>query len=325
MKIRFSVLIPVYNRPLYVRQAIDSVLSQGFTNYEVIVVDDGSTDETPLVLESYGARIKVFCQSNRGVEAALNQAAALAQGEYLCLLDSDDLFLPHALATYDEIIRSFDSPPLILGAMTRFEGDRPPVADLHTSVVIKVWKFPDYLAKDQPIDLTNSKIVVRKALFDEIGGIGNRSGPATDNYMDHNFMLKAGTIAPCILVHEPCTGVRREHTTNFVRNFGSVLDGLLSLARAERKGLYPGGKDRRGARYAVIGSFALWWAIKRFLPRRQLKITLQLIWGTGPMIAVAIWRRVLRSLRKPTPLIVLPELELCSDPPKAETIAVNAW
>jgi glycosyltransferase involved in cell wall biosynthesis len=65
MNFRFSVVIPVYNRAKFLRQAIDSVLSQTFTDYEVIAVDDGSTDESLEILKSYGSRIKIIQQKNQ--------------------------------------------------------------------------------------------------------------------------------------------------------------------------------------------------------------------------------------------------------------------
>ena len=225
MKVRFSILISAYNRAELTRQAIDSALAQTFRDYEVIVIDDGSTDHVPQVLESYGTRIKAFRQPNRGVEAALNQAAAFAHGEYLCMLDNDDLFFPHTLATYDQIIRSCGSPPLVLGAFTEFEGDQLPSADSHTSAAIKVREYPDYLSKDEPINITLSKIVIRRSLFDEVGGFGTKGGTPTDSYLDYNLMLKAGTHGPCIVVQEPCTLARRLHATNFVRDFNKVTDG----------------------------------------------------------------------------------------------------
>src|SRR6201997_3700288 len=115
MKVRFSVLIPVYNRERYIRKAIDSVLSQTLTNVEVIAVDDGSTDGSPDILKSYGSRIKTFRQPNQGPEVARNAAAAAAEGEYLVLLDSDDFLFPFTLAVYDQVLRTFDSPPMIVG------------------------------------------------------------------------------------------------------------------------------------------------------------------------------------------------------------------
>ena len=125
MKIRFSVLIPAYNIEKYIRQTIDSVLAQSFTDYEIIVIDDGSTDQTPRWLESYGTRIQVIRQSNQGPEAARNKAASLARGEYLAMLDHDDLLLPCALATYDQVIRNFNGPPLIIGCMKFFQRRSP--------------------------------------------------------------------------------------------------------------------------------------------------------------------------------------------------------
>ena len=93
---RFSVLIPTYNREMHVRQAIDSVLSQTFKNYELFVIDDGSTDGTTQVLQSYGTRIRSLRQQNQGPEVARNNAASQVSGEYLAFLDSDDLFMPCA-------------------------------------------------------------------------------------------------------------------------------------------------------------------------------------------------------------------------------------
>jgi glycosyltransferase involved in cell wall biosynthesis len=94
-----SVIVPVYNRPAFVRQAIDSALAQECPGgFEVVVVDDGSTDETPAVLASYGDRIRVVTQRNGGVARARNAGFAAARGEYLALLDSDDIWLPGKLA-----------------------------------------------------------------------------------------------------------------------------------------------------------------------------------------------------------------------------------
>jgi glycosyltransferase involved in cell wall biosynthesis len=120
MKPRFSVVIPVYNRAKFLRQAIDSVLSQTFTDYEAIAVDDGSTDASPEILNSYGSRIKVVRQENQGPEIARNTAVALAEGEYIAFLDSDDFFFPHTLECYDRVIQEFDSPPMIVGAELYF-------------------------------------------------------------------------------------------------------------------------------------------------------------------------------------------------------------
>lgn len=93
-----SVIIPTYNHARFVVQAVQSVLAQTYPHVEVIVVDDGSTDETAQVLEPFAGRIKVVKQANGGVAAARNHGFTFAQGHYLTFLDADDLFLPEKLA-----------------------------------------------------------------------------------------------------------------------------------------------------------------------------------------------------------------------------------
>ena len=92
-----SIVIPTHNRWPMVGEAVESVLAQTASRYELIVVDDGSTDETPRRLRDYGARITVLAQSRRGVAAARNLGVRHASGSYLAFLDSDDLWHPRKL------------------------------------------------------------------------------------------------------------------------------------------------------------------------------------------------------------------------------------
>ena len=92
-----SVVIPTYNSAKFIIQAIESVLSQTYSNYEIIVVDDGSTDNTGQVLEPYKNKISYTYQTNQGVAASRNNGIDIAQGELIAFLDADDLFLPQKL------------------------------------------------------------------------------------------------------------------------------------------------------------------------------------------------------------------------------------
>ncbi len=97
--INVSVIIPAYNCDRYIREAIASVFAQTDTNYELIIVDDGSTDDTAQVIKSYGDRVNYIYQTNQGVAQARNRGLAAAQGKYIAFLDQDDFFYPHKLAT----------------------------------------------------------------------------------------------------------------------------------------------------------------------------------------------------------------------------------
>lgn len=94
---KVSIIIPTYNRAAMVREAIESVLDQSYTDWELIVVDDGSTDDTGAALASFSPHLTYVYQEHKGVSAARNRGAVLAQGEYLAFLDSDDLWLRHKL------------------------------------------------------------------------------------------------------------------------------------------------------------------------------------------------------------------------------------
>ncbi|MGC9293177.1 MAG: glycosyltransferase family 2 protein [Acidobacteriaceae bacterium] len=104
-----SVIVPTYNRKEYLRPAVESVLSQSFTDHELIVVDDGSTDGTDAVVARYAAQwpgVRYVRQQNRGVAAARNRGIALARGEFVCFLDSDDIWKPHKLQTQLQFARA---------------------------------------------------------------------------------------------------------------------------------------------------------------------------------------------------------------------------
>ncbi len=320
MAVRFSVVMPVYNRKKYLRQAIDSVLSQTFTNFELIAVDDGSTDGSLEILKSYGNRIKFAQQPNQGPEAACNTAAAMAEGEYIWRLDSDDFIFPHAMAIHDQIVRTFDSPPLIIGMAWQFQDGQAIPEEEARACPAEVLECRDYLARI--VQLGANSVVMRKSVFDQIGSYGTAStrnlpldtrtlGPYSERTVvvndDYNLLLKAGTYGPCIIVQKPCTFGYRMHDDNSLRNVKAIANGILLLANSERRGEYPGGSERRWDRYAVIGGRASNWALRYCWREGQRMFALRLLFGTFPMVAASIWKGLLRRFRTPVVPMVLPE------------------
>ena len=105
---KISVIIPVFNGTNYLHEAIDSVLSQTCKNYEVVVVDDGSTDGTWEIIQSYGSCLRGFRKENGGVASALNCGIRKARGEYIAWLSHDDLFLPEKLEHQINFLNKFN-------------------------------------------------------------------------------------------------------------------------------------------------------------------------------------------------------------------------
>jgi cellulose synthase/poly-beta-1,6-N-acetylglucosamine synthase-like glycosyltransferase len=106
MSPKFSVIIAAYNSGATLSKAIDSVLAQSYAAYEIIIVDDGSTDDTSVVVSRYGDQIRYYFQKNSGVSSARNKGAELARGDWLTFLDADDWYYPQRLYWHAGLLRS---------------------------------------------------------------------------------------------------------------------------------------------------------------------------------------------------------------------------
>lgn len=101
--VEISVIIPCYNVAEYVGECLDSVINQTFTDLEILCINDGSTDDTLTILESYAekdSRIKIFSQENKGLSASRNFGMDVAKGEYIAFIDADDYF---DLTTFEQL------------------------------------------------------------------------------------------------------------------------------------------------------------------------------------------------------------------------------
>jgi glycosyltransferase involved in cell wall biosynthesis len=293
MSVRFSVLLPVYNRENYVRQAVDSVLNQTFDNFELLAIDDGSTDRSAEVLKSYGNKLKLIQQRNQGPEIARNAAAALAQGEYLVYLDSDDLLLPFALETFDKVIRAMDSPPLLLGSILFFRESQP-APQPSSPDTIEIFKFKNYASKT--ISLSSNSTIVRKSVFDAVGGGRRDTTPQTFHADDTYIQLKVGGYSPFVVIKQPCTSAYRLHPENTSKNLEALANGILRLIRLDNRGEF--GKPSWN-RYACLGGRALAFAYRDCWRNGEHKLAFRLLLGAGFMVPIALCNMMFRRFRKP--------------------------
>jgi glycosyltransferase involved in cell wall biosynthesis len=254
----FSVIIPAYNSGKLIKEAIESVLSQSFRDFELIVVDDGSTDGTLRNLAGYSGNIQVIFQKNSGAGTARNKGAEVAKGEYLVFLDHDDLLMPWALAVYAKVVSATDHPALIIGRMINFDHNKPdlptnPGADVEAVV------YKDFLSKDRQAPKTNSCIVVRKDIFQQLCGYRCEL-TRTFACEDADFLIRAGVYGPAVVVIKPTTVAYRLHQGNTVKNTTLLVNSVLQLIRFEKEGIYPGGWSRLFDRYASIGALVFLWS-----------------------------------------------------------------
>ena len=132
------------------------------------------------------------------------------------------------------------------------------------------------------------------------------STPHNFHKHDFNLLLKTSTYGPCIAVQRPYTVAYRLHGENSVRHIRLIAEGLLNMARTERRGEYPGGASRLWDRYATIGGQTASWACSYCWPAGERKLALRLLYKTWPMVAAAVGRKVMRRLQPAPQLLTLP-------------------
>ena len=110
-----SIIIPCYNQGQFLAEAIQSVLNQDYQEKEIIVVNDGSLDNTREVAQAFGDSIRYVEQTNKGLSSARNAGIRIARGEYIAFLDSDDQYLPHTLSTAVSFLDLYSDTAMVCG------------------------------------------------------------------------------------------------------------------------------------------------------------------------------------------------------------------
>jgi glycosyltransferase involved in cell wall biosynthesis len=241
---RVSVILPVHNGASTIARALESVFAQSFTNYEVVVVDDGSTDETASMLAGYGDRIHVISQSNRGVSASRNAGVRAARGEYITFLDDDDEWMLEMLARCVAVLDQDPNCVLAYTGVLRVDlmGTPMPNQENQTDGVDS-----PTLAQmlERPWIIVPSQFVVRRAIAERCAGFDERlSGPEDVYFLllarEHGYfrgvpepLVRKTTrpLYPKALNREP----QCELFTRLVRErYGASASGLIREFRRKR-------------------------------------------------------------------------------------------
>jgi len=173
---KVSVIICTYNRKSIVEEAIQSVLQQTYLDYELIVIDDGSTDGTTEYLQRTYPSIKVVFQENKGISAARNLGIRLAQGEWICFLDSDDLWTPKKL---EEQLAKTDQQKTKISYTNEIwyrSGKRVNPSKKHQKYSGDIFKYCLPLCI-----ISASSVMIHPSVFDKVGGF-DEDLPACEDY-----------------------------------------------------------------------------------------------------------------------------------------------
>lgn len=231
-----SVVIPAYNCASFIAEAVDSVLAQDYPELEVIVVNDGSTDGTEAVLQSYGGRIRLLTQANQGCAAARNHGLRHARGRYIAFLDGDDVWCPDKLSYQYRALAASGYRM----AYSRFIVWHPDAAGRYPPAM-RMLSAPDphclsdcalitgstYEALLLDCIVWTSTVLAEKSLLDEAGGFDVAMAMGED----YDLWLRLARLGP-MLGLERATALYRSHPQSLTHTVRPVNYEYLVLSRA---------------------------------------------------------------------------------------------
>ncbi|MGB3402772.1 MAG: glycosyltransferase [Microcoleaceae cyanobacterium] len=214
---RVSVIIPAYNSENYIERAVKSVLEQTYTDYEVIVIDDGSTDNTKQILSLYDDVIHYFYQLNQGAAIARNQGCKIAQGKLLAFLDADDFFLPNKLKEQIAVFDADCTIDLVQSGWIIVDKNGKGLTD------VTPWKVAPELNLETWLlhkCVRPSALILRKIWWEKVGGFDHCYPPTEDL----DFVLKLGLMGCKSVWLKQVHACYRQHESNLMSGGKRVIE-----------------------------------------------------------------------------------------------------
>lgn len=215
--VKVSVIIPAYNGDRYLAEAIDSVLQQTYQDYEIIVVDDGSTDHTAQVAQQYGKAVRYLTQANQGVAASRNLGLAAALGDYIAFLDQDDILLPHKLSSQAAMLDQDPDLGIVNSGWQIYRGNSISDQQDRAEAAVKPWEqIPQLTSADliiwKPVFL--GAMLFRRNWLERVGGFNT----SLEQTPDVDLVMRLAKIGCPAAWVEQITVKYRQHETNASKN-----------------------------------------------------------------------------------------------------------
>lgn len=222
-------MIPNYNYAHYLRETIDSVLAQTYSDIEIIVVDDGSKDDSKAILAGYADRVHTIFQQNQGVSAARNNGVNESTGEFISFLDADDAWLPTKIEKQVARFREHEELGLVHVGVDEIDADGNSLVHRLEGVEGKVCTTLLMLKREGVLG-GGSGMMVRRKVFDEIGGFDLRLSTSADWDLAYRVSERytVGFVPEILLKY-------RVHNSNMHANVGVMEhDMILAFEKAFR-------------------------------------------------------------------------------------------
>ena len=219
-----TVVIPCYNQAHFLGEAIESILSQSYPNFEILVVDDGSTDDTSEVATRY-PRVRCIRQENRGLAGARNTGIGHARGEYLVFLDADDRLLPEALEAGVRELEAHPECAFVSGHCRWITGDGSPLTGWQQHRV----EGDPYTELLRGCPIFVPAVMYRCSIFESVGGFDTSFKAAEDYDLYYRIARKFP-----IYYYDTLVGEIRRHDANMTHNFMLMLKSNLTALRSQR-------------------------------------------------------------------------------------------